>query len=212
MMSKTRLEMFSDGVLAIVITLLVIEIRPPEVGEHESLASALWDLWPSYVGYALSFLIVGVLWLNHHRIFEPVRVVDGPLLLLNLNLLLWAVLIPFPTSVLAEYLPDGGAHARTAMALYAGVILVTAASFVALYSWITHGERLVHVLPVRSVVRKARIRFAVGLGVYAAAFALSWLSPPAALIVHAGMALYYLFDQTALAGHDTTTIQPRVIV
>ena len=95
-MTKNRLEAFSDGVLAIAITLLVIDIRPPEIHEGERLAHALWAQWPSYVAYLVSFLTIGVIWLNHHRIFEQVTRVDGPLLLLNLNLLLWTALIPFP--------------------------------------------------------------------------------------------------------------------
>ena len=70
-MTKTRLEAFSDGVLAIAITLLVIEIRPPEL-QGERLAHALWAQWPSYVAYLVSFLTIGVIWLNHHRIFEQV--------------------------------------------------------------------------------------------------------------------------------------------
>lgn len=203
MLTKNRLEAFSDGVFAIVITLLVIEIHAPEVDADKSLAAALWHEWPSYVGYFVSFLVIGVMWLNHHRIFEQVVVVDGPLLLLNLNLLLWTVLIPFPTSVVAEYFREGGAHATTAMALYGGLILLTALSFVALYSWITHDDRLVGALPPRAVVRRARIRFSFGIVVYAAAFALSWLSPTAALIGHAAMALYYAFDQASMSERST---------
>jgi hypothetical protein len=121
--TKNRLEAFSDGVLAIAITLLVIEIHPPEIGEGETLAHALWQQWPSYVAYLVSFLTIGVIWLNHHRIFDQVARVDGPLLLLNLNLL-WTALIPFPTAVVAEHLQDGDEAARTASALYCGVLLV----------------------------------------------------------------------------------------
>ena len=95
------------------------------------------EQWPSYLGYLLSFVILGVMWLNHHRIFEPVRRVDGPLLVLNLNLLLWAALIPFATAGIAEYLREGGADAKTAVGLYGGIILVTAVSFTALYTSIT---------------------------------------------------------------------------
>jgi uncharacterized membrane protein len=102
MVGKNRLEAFSDGVFAIVMTLLVIEIRPPEVEEGGSLGQALWDLWPNYAGYLVSFLVIGMMWLNHHRIFEQVRAVDSPLLLLNLILLLWTALLPFPTAVMAE--------------------------------------------------------------------------------------------------------------
>jgi uncharacterized membrane protein len=85
--TTTRLEAFSDGVLAIAITLLVIEIRPPALHQGETLAHALWAQWPSYVAYLVSFLTIGVIWLNHHRVFTQVVRVDGPLLLLNLNLL-----------------------------------------------------------------------------------------------------------------------------
>ena len=77
MLTKNRLEAFSDGVFAIAITLLVIEIRPPTPAEDESLARALWEQWPHYLGYFLSFLVLGVMWLNHHRIFEPAVRVDG---------------------------------------------------------------------------------------------------------------------------------------
>jgi len=131
--TKTRLEAFSDGVLAIAITLLVIEIHPPEVHEGERLAHALWAQWPSYAGYLVSFLTIGVIWLNHHRIFEQVARVDGPLLLLNLNLLLWTALIPFPTAVVAENLAAGGDAARTASALYCGVLLLMSLSFGGLF-------------------------------------------------------------------------------
>jgi uncharacterized membrane protein len=120
--TKSRLEAFSDGVLAIAITLLVIEIRPPEL-HGETLARALWEQWPSYVAYVVSFLTIGVIWLNHHRVFTQVVRVDGPLLVLNLNLLLWTALIPFPTAVVADYLGEGGEPARTAVALYGAVFM-----------------------------------------------------------------------------------------
>ncbi|HEX8132535.1 MAG TPA: TMEM175 family protein [Actinomycetes bacterium] len=104
-MTKNRLETFSDGVLAIAITLLVIDIRPPEVHRGERLAHALWMQWPSYVAYLVSFITIGVIWLNHHRVLDQVVRVDGPLLLLNLHLLLWTALIPFPTAVVAKHRP-----------------------------------------------------------------------------------------------------------
>jgi uncharacterized membrane protein len=128
-MTTSRLEAFSDGVLAIAITLLVIEIHPPEIGEDQTLAHALWQQWPSYAAYLVSFLTIGVIWLNHHRIFTQVARVDGPLLLLNLNLLLWTGLIPFPTAVVAEHLGGVDEAAQTASALYGGVLLVMGVSF-----------------------------------------------------------------------------------
>jgi len=195
-MTTTRLEAFSDGVLAIAITLLVIEIRPPEVHEGESLARALWGLWPSYLAYLVSFLTIGVIWLNHHGIFQQVARVDGPLLVLNL--LLWTALIPFPTAVVADNLAAGGEAARTAAALYSGVLLLMGVAFAAMFAWVTHDDRLLHRLPPPEVVRAARLRFMAGLVVYLVALAVSWVSAPVSLALSGLMALYYAFDQTSV--------------
>jgi uncharacterized membrane protein len=196
--TKNRLEAFSDGVFAIAITLLVIELHAPEVGEGESLAHALLGEWPSYVAYLVSFLTIGVIWLNHHRVFTQVVQVDGPLLVLNLVVLLWTALIPFPTGVVAEFLGEGGEHARTAVALYSAVFVLLGLSFGGLFLWITRDDRLLHRLPPPEVVRAARLRFTVGNAVYVVALALSFVWPPLALALHAAMALYYAFDQASV--------------
>src|SRR5205085_2423787 len=94
-MGTARLEAFSDGVLAIAATLLVLELRVPEAGGD--LAAALASQWPSYVVYVVSFLTIGIIWVNHHSLLAHVRRVDRPLLFLNLWLLLTISLIPFPT-------------------------------------------------------------------------------------------------------------------
>jgi uncharacterized membrane protein len=193
-MTKNRLETFSDGVLAIAITLLVIDVRPPEVPQGEQLAHALWMQWPSYVAYLVSFLTIGVIWLNHHRVFDQVVQVDGPLLLLNLHLLLWTALIPFPTAVVAQHLADTGEAARTASARYSGVLLLMGVAFGALFVWVTHiGRRL-----SPKALRAARLRFMIGQAVYAAAVALSWVSARLALALCGAMALYYAFDQASM--------------
>ncbi len=199
MISKGRLEAFSDGVFAIVITLLAFDLRAPEHEAGVSLASALWDKWPAYIAYVVGFIQIGVMWLNHHRIFQQVREVDGVALVLNLNLLLWVAVIPFPTSVVAAYLRDGGSDAATAMFVFSAVLLANAISFCALYAWITHDERIIGTLPERSVVRAARIRFGIGLGVYGLAVALSWFVPVAVLALHFAMGLYYAFDQATVS-------------
>jgi uncharacterized membrane protein len=196
--STTRLEAFSDGVFAIAITLLVIELRPPEVEQGSELAEALWDLWPSYFAYFVSFVTIGVFWLNHHRVFLQVRAVDGPLLLLNLHLLLWVALIPFPTAVVADYLGDGGNAARTALVLYSAVFFLAGLAFGLLFGWITRDARLLDRPPPPEVVRAARFRFMLGLGVYLSALAVSLVAPVAALTLHGAMAVYYAFDQATV--------------
>ena len=202
-MTKNRLEAFSDGVFAIVITLLVIELRPPDISENESLAHALWELWPNYVAYLVSFAVIGVMWLNHHRIFVQVRMVDGGLLALNLNLLLWTALIPFPTAVVADYISEGGWNARTAMAFYSGVLVFDAIAFNLLYAWTLRDDRILgfHMSP--EAIRAARRRFAFGIFVYLFALGLSFLAPWAALALHGVVALYYMFDQASVpAGEE----------
>lgn len=212
-MTRNRLEAFSDGVFAISITLLVIEIRSPALRPGESLAHGLWAQWPSYVAYVVSFLVIGVMWLNHHRIIDQLRSVDSVLLVLNLHLLMWTALIPFPTSVVAQHLSGGGDDARTALAAYGAVIFMAAVGFTSLFVWITHDARLLGALPDRRVVVAARVRFGVGLAVYALAFALSWVSAPLALAMHAAMALYYAFDQASVphrsAGDSSPAAQTR---
>src|SRR5437016_1319560 len=128
MLTKGRLEAFSDGVFAIVITLLAFDLRPPTPKPGVSLASALGHMWPAYLAYVVGFLQIGVMWLNHHRIFQQVQGVDGTLLVLNLNLLLWVALVPFPTAVVADYLRMGGNDASTAMVLFSAVLLANAIS------------------------------------------------------------------------------------
>jgi uncharacterized membrane protein len=117
---------------------------------------------------------------------------------LNLNVLLWTALIPFPTAVVAEHLGEGGEPARTAVALYGGVFLLVALSFGALFAWVTRDDRLLGQLPPPEVVRAARIRFMVGAVVYTLALALAFVSPPLALTLHGATALSYAFDQASV--------------
>ncbi len=106
-----RLEAFSDGVFAIAITLLVLEIRVPSAAQLASpgeLLGALGALWPSYLGYALSFVAVGIMWANHHNLFRHIAFVDHGLILANLFLLLGVGFVPFPTALLAATLGQPG--------------------------------------------------------------------------------------------------------
>ena len=111
-LTTQRIEAFSDGVFAIAITLLVLEIRVPHVldagagAEPTSLAAALLDLWPSYFGYVFSFVTIGIYWANHHHIFSLYQRTDHYFVLLNVLFLLFISFVPFPTAVLAEYIDE----------------------------------------------------------------------------------------------------------
>src|SRR3954468_22308284 len=120
--------MFSDGVLAIAITLLVLELPFGKVGEGE-LGHALGDHWATFAAYGLSFVGIGILWLHHHAIFSAVAHADRTLVLLNRLWLFAAAFLPFPTALVGDYLSDGGSDARIAVVLYSGTwTLVTAAA------------------------------------------------------------------------------------
>jgi uncharacterized membrane protein len=195
-MSSRRLEAFSDGVFAIAITLLVLDLRVPprdKVAEGD-LVTALAHEWPAYFAYAVSFLVVGIIWVNHHMIFNKVRLVDRPVLFINLILLLLVSAIPFPTRVLAEYLTaDRNAH--VAAAVYSATMLAMGLTYAALWLVITRDAKLLHESVDPVVGRRALRRFAVGNVFYLGTIGLAFVSPIATLAVHGALAIYYCFDQ-----------------
>ncbi len=121
--TTTRLAAFSDGVFAIAITLLVLEIKVPPVGEGggaAGLGGALLSRWPSYVAYVVSFLTVGVIWANHHAVMDHVRRADRGLLMVTVFFLMAVSFLPFPTAVLAEHRAGGPGRDRTVATLLFG--------------------------------------------------------------------------------------------
>ena len=127
-----RLVAFSDGVFAISITLLVLEIRPPT--DYGNLLHGLAVLWPSYVAYALTFLFIGQVWVNHHVMFDHIRAADRVILFLNTLLLMVVAFLPFATSVLAGALRTGHGQ-RTAVVFYGIAFAVTALTFNAVWRY-----------------------------------------------------------------------------
>ena len=142
-----RLEAFADAVFAIAITLLVIEVqflRPP----RRSPRWAAWDraarLWPSYVGYVISFIVIGIMWANHHNLMKLIDRVDHGFITLTLLLLLFVAFLPFPTAVMAEHLADPDPHERSvAVAFYCGCFTVTAFFYFLMWWHAARGRRLI---------------------------------------------------------------------
>ena len=138
----TRVEAFSDGVFAIAITLLILEIKVPSPGSGE-LSAQLLRQWPSYVSYLISFAFIGIMWMNHHRLFTHIERCDDLLLIFNLLLLLGITTVPFPTSVLAAHLGRPGQ--RTAALLFNATYFVIAVFFNLLWRYAASRPR--HLLP-----------------------------------------------------------------
>jgi uncharacterized membrane protein len=128
----SRLVAFSDGVFVITTTLLVLEVRPPS--DDGDLLHGLVALWPSYLAYALTFLFIGQVWVNHHVMFDHIRAADRVVLLLNTLLLMVVAFLPFATSVLAEVLHSGHGE-RTAVVFYAIAFALTALTFNAVWQY-----------------------------------------------------------------------------
>ena len=196
-MTKGRVEAFSDGVLAVAITLLVLDLHFDSAAHHPSVAHQIRENWPSYVAYALSFLVIGVIWVNHHALFVLVGRVDRVFLFENLVLLLFVTTMPFTTSALADFLRGGGADARWAVVLYGISNLGMSLGFVSmLHRMIYHGL-LKHPVEL-SVGRVALMRFGIGTIAYPISTGLGLLWPPLVLITMGGLAIYYMFEQTQI--------------
>jgi uncharacterized membrane protein len=197
---RNRLEGFSDGVIAVAITLLALNLIVPGPG-HGPLLSQLADRWPSFVAYLLSFFTIGIIWVNHHALMKTIVAVTRTLLFLNLVLLLFVVLIPFATAVMAEYMGTSGNDAHISMALYAAVLLGMGLAFGALFELALRRGRGRIGSPAQ--LRRARYQFLVGSVAYAIAFIIAFISPPASLAILGAVAVYYIFERTAALGEST---------
>jgi uncharacterized membrane protein len=192
-MSTSRLESFSDGVLAVAITLLVLDIKVPPIGgrSHETLAHALLTDWPHYAAYATSFLTIGIIWVNHHAMIGRLRETDHAILMLNLVLLLTIGLIPFATALFAAYLRQSHGQ-NLAAGTYAGVFLVMAVAFATLNRHILF--RKAHLLKHElkpDVRRQILVRSVSGVLPYVLATALAAVSAYLSLALTAAIAIYY---------------------
>jgi uncharacterized membrane protein len=189
-----RLEAFSDGVFAVAITLLALNLTVAGPG-HGLLGRQLADHWPAFAAYVVSFLTIGIIWVNHHALCRNFTEVDRPLLFLNLLLLFFVVSIPFATALFAQYLKAGGPDASLAGAIYQSVFLGMSLAFGGLLWWSIRRSHLKTPLS-GAAARVALIRFAGGNVVYAAAIGVAYLSPPVSLLISGLVAVYYMFEQT----------------
>jgi uncharacterized membrane protein len=188
------MEAFSDGVFAIAITLLVLGLglHGPTPG-CSSLTCQLLEAWPQYFAYVVSFLTIGIMWMNHHTIVAHVRRVDRPLLVINLLLLMGVVAVPFPTELVATHLLGSGG--ATAAVTYGLVMIVISGGFAGLWVYVvTHASRLGTALPPETL-RRSVPGFTLGGAVYVAGTLVAAFGfPVAALIVFGLLAVYYLFE------------------
>ena len=182
-----RIEGFSDGIFSIAATLLVLELKPPP--PNLPFWHGLVSQWPGFAGFLLSFLFIGIMWINHHRLFIHVQRSDEMLMLSNLLLLLGVVWIPYPTSLMAQAVTRG--NIRDAAILYNGSYLIIALLFNLLF-YTCIRRKLVdrEFAAVRGIAKS----YIIGPSIYALCFGITWWNVPLSLAMNGGMALYFLLS------------------
>jgi uncharacterized membrane protein len=183
--SKTRLEAFSDGVFAIAITLLILDVAVTEAGTP---LEELFSAWPSYVGYVVSFITIGLAWIGHSAMTEELDHVDAVFLRLNLLLLLVVVFLPFPTTLVTDAFGDRDAE-RVAATVYGLTLLVIRLLTMALDGYARRAELYASVVDDDELARTRRKNLS-GVVLYIAAIAIGLLIPGLAIAVYFAIALY----------------------
>lgn len=185
-MNKTRIEAFSDGVLAIIITIMVLEIKAPEEDSFESLA----HLIPVFLSYVLSFIYVGIYWNNHHHMFQVVKKINGSVLWFNTILLFWLSLIPFATSWMGEH-----SFSTVPVACYGFILLMCGISYVMLQN------KIIKLEGEESVLHKAVNKDKKGktsMICYVAAIPLAFVSPWISGLLYIAIAMLWIVPDSRI--------------
>ena len=199
-----RLEAFSDGVFAVAITLLVLNIKIPGVDANDKqLWQDFFNNWPMLLAYVTSFATIGVMWLNHNRMFTHIKHANTLLMMLNLLLLLLIVFVPVPTAMLAEYLVRLDLH--TAAVLYGGTFFLTACCFNILWRYASYHNRLLGENVDSHSVEAISRQYLFGPLLYLIIFAVAWVNTLACIILSFILALFF-----ALPGPSLRSLPEKV--
>ena len=188
-MNTTRLETFSDGVFAIAATLLILEVHRA----GGSVAHGLVHAWPSYVAYAISFLTIGIIWVNHHTVMQQIDRVDRTFLFINVVFLMIVAFSPYPTRVLAETLRDGS---RPAAFAYGLTFTLMAVSYGTMWFYAALGRRLISADADQRVVSGISRSFGPGWIIYGLATLSSLISAYLAVALYGAIALFYVLESS----------------
>ena len=186
--STTRLEAFSDGVFAIAATLLVLEVGVDTT--RRNLGNELLHIWPAYLAYATTFLVIGIIWLNHHHCVRLMSHVDRTFLFINLVLLMVVSFMPFPTRLVADYLNRSGE--RQAVFAYAVTMLLMACVYNVWWRYARSGRRLISAAASDARLRAVDRAFNPGVPAYALALVVAFASPLGSVLITLALAVFYL--------------------
>jgi uncharacterized membrane protein len=192
--STSRLETFADGVFAIAVTLLVLLFDVPKNGG--TLSHALLHQWPSYLAYAVSFVTIGIMWVNHHDVMTQIGHADRTFLFLTIGLLMCVAFVPYPTAIVAEFIRGGD---REAAALFYGIAMTTTAVFFnLLWRYAAWNNRLIAEDADPAVVTGITRSFRPGVPLYLGSTLVAVVSPVASVALFAATALFYVAANSLL--------------
>ena len=187
-MKTNRLEAFSDGVFAVAITLLILEINVPG---GEDLWHQLKEEWPSFASFFVSFWVIGIIWVNHHGVLDHLKRTDRPVLYINLLVLMTVVFIPFSTALMAEHLKSG-ADEKVAALVYALSSLAMGVAVSFFWTYVVKHRRELGVEIPDEEVRSRSVGFMIGTPIYLLAVIMAFISPAVVLIIIGAVAAYYM--------------------
>jgi uncharacterized membrane protein len=200
--TKNRVETFSDGIFAIIVTLLILEIKVPHIEHPESvpeLLGVIGLLMPKFVSWVISFLTICIVWVNHHRLFETFKGINIVLFWLNVHLLLWVCFVPFPTALVGDY-----PHNPLAVAFYGVVMSLIGIAFFITRLYGLRNPLLLKDEINRKVYKKGVVfAFYFGFLFYLAAAALAWVHTYLSFIAYFLAAMYFVFSFAVKKLHNT---------
>ncbi|HWQ02788.1 MAG TPA: TMEM175 family protein [Gaiellaceae bacterium] len=201
-MSPGRLETFADGVFAIAATLLILTVDGAVEGHGADLGESLRHAWPSYVGYVVSFVTIGIMWTNHHTVMSLIARVDRRFLLANLGLLMCIAFVPFPTRLLAENIRGDGAE--SAALAYGFTLTATAVFFNLVWFYAERGRRLLRADADPRIVAGLNRTYLPGPWIYLGATLVALASPTASALLYLAIAGLYVFESSLFGGRTAT--------
>ena len=193
-MTTARLETFADGVFAIAATLLILNVDAQVSEDVHDLGGRLLHIWPSYLAYAVSFVTIGIMWVNHHTVMAQIARTDRRFLLANVGLLMCIAFVPFPTRVVAEHVRAEGA--RDAALLYGFTMVATAIMFSVTWFYASRGRRLLHSDADAGVVSGISRSYLPGPWIYLGATLIAFASATASVVLFMAIALFYVLESS----------------
>jgi TMEM175 potassium channel family protein len=204
-LTTARLETFSDGVFAIAATLLILNVDGQVARDVPDLGARLLHIWPSYVAYAVSFITIGIMWINHHTTMGQIDRIDRRFMVATIGLLMCIAFVPFPTRIVAEHVRGGGT--RDAALLYGLTLVATAIMFSVTWLYASVGGRLLRADADPKTVSGITRSYLPGPWIYLAATLIAFVSPVTSIVLFLAIAVFYVVESSLFGKTETEPIR-----